>query len=157
MSEPGNGPEWSPPEPQQQPARKRRRWLWVVLVVLVLVVGGCLAAVGLVVSEVSDEGSGEADSTVKVTYEVTGDARDVTVSFSVQGTGDLRTEQELEQVTGLPWRREIETSGQDISSTLVVTVGEDGGKATCRVRVDDGPVRTDTASGPNDTATCKAP
>jgi hypothetical protein len=151
MSEPSNRPRWSEPAPPQHPVRKRRKWPWVVLVVLVLVVGGCLAAVGLVVSEVSDE----VDRTV--TYEVTGDARDVTVSLSVQGTGDLRTEQELEQVTGLPWRREIETSGQEVSSTLVVKVGADGGKATCRVRVDDGPVRTDTASGPHSTATCKAP
>ncbi|NWF27660.1 hypothetical protein HW130_15545 [Streptomyces sp. PKU-EA00015] len=155
MSEPSNHPRWHAAVPPQPPVSKRRKWPWVVLVVLVLVVGGCLAAVGLVVSEVSDEDA--VDRTATVTYEVTGDARDVTVSFSVQGTGDLRTEQELEQVTDLPWRREIKTSGQEMSSTLVVTVGADGGKATCRVRVDDRPVRTATASGPGDTATCKAP
>lgn len=153
MSEPSNRPRRSEPEPPQHPVTKRRKWPLVVLVVLLLVVGGCLAAVGLVVSEVSDE----VDEAATVTYEVTGDAREVTISRSVQGAGAPRTEPEVERVTDLPWRREAETSGQVTSSTLVVTVGAHGGEATCRVRVDDGPVRTATASGPHATAVCKAP
>ncbi|MFF8843808.1 hypothetical protein ACF08N_13980 [Streptomyces sp. NPDC015127] len=150
MSEPSNPPQRGAPVPPQPPARGRRKWPWVVLVVLLLVVGGCMAAIGLVVSEVSDE----VDRTVTVEYEVTGDARDVTVAYSVWRTGDLTTEQQ--RVTSLPWRKEIEVSGPGRSGTLVVTVGADGGKATCKVRVDDGPVRTATASGAHATATCNA-
>ncbi|WP_432249727.1 MmpS family transport accessory protein [Streptomyces sanyensis] len=150
MSEQPEPPQWGPPrQPAPQP-RRRRRWPWVLLGVVVLLAGGCAAVVAVLVNEVSDE----VDRPVTVVYEVTGDAEEVTVAYTVWNDGDLATEQRA--LDRLPWRREVEASGLGRNGTMTVTVGPNGGSATCRVTVDDGPERTATAEGAFTTATCQS-
>ncbi|MFF3688337.1 hypothetical protein [Streptomyces sp. NPDC002187] len=150
MSESRNRQGWDAPPPQGPAAQRGMRWPWVVLVVALLLAGGCVGAVGLVVSEVSDE----VWLTAKVRYEVTGDAKNVTVAYSVWTDGDIVMDQET--ATSLPWRKEVEAEGRGRSGTVVVTLGAGGGRATCSVSVDDGTPRTATASGAFATAACIA-
>ncbi|MFF3325963.1 hypothetical protein [Streptomyces sp. NPDC002889] len=123
----------------------------MLLVVALLPAGGCLAAVSLVVGEVSDE----VTRTVKVRYEVTGNAKNAAIMYSVWRNGDPATSEETAR--SLPWRKEVEADGLGTNGALVVTLGPDGGRATCTVTVGDGPPRSATASGPLATATCIAP
>ncbi|MBT2383774.1 hypothetical protein [Streptomyces sp. ISL-11] len=140
MSEPLSHPDHA----AHPHGRRRRRWPWVLLAVVILLAGGCaVLVVGL---------SNEADKTVRVTYEVTGDARRVNIAYSTWQDGERRTRQEEDRP--LPWRKELRTKGFAKGGLLAVTVGPDGGTATCSVRIDDGDPRTDTASGASATATC---
>ncbi|MDJ0342123.1 hypothetical protein QMK19_01895 [Streptomyces sp. H10-C2] len=144
---PPPGGQWPPPPPgqwQQPPARKRRTWPWVVLVLVLLVVGGCALLFATVVHESS--------KTVKVTYEVTGDATGVTISYSTWNNDNLSTSEETART--LPWRKELTTKGFVKGGSLVVTTGEAGGTAKCSVTVDNGTPKTATATGPFAVATC---
>lgn len=116
--------------------------------VALLLAGGCVGAVGPVVSEVSDA----VRETAMVRYEVTGDAKNVTVAYSVWTDGDIVMDQET--ATALPWRKQVEAEGRGRNCTVVVTLGAGGGRATCSVSVDDGTPRSATASGAFATATC---
>ncbi|WP_434592093.1 hypothetical protein [Streptomyces sp. A5-4] len=150
---PGRGggppPGYPPPDYGYPPPPKRRRvWPWVVLGVAVLLVGGCtvitLAFVGVV-----DE---EFERAVKVKYAVTGDAKDVTISYSEWSDGNLSTSTASD--ARLPWRKEVDTTGFLKGGHLTVVTGADGGTATCTVTVDGKKPRTSTASGPFATAIC---
>ena len=120
----------------------------MVLVVVLLLACGCAAVVAMVANEVSDE----SDRTVRVRYEVTGTANDVTIAYSTWRDGNLSTSEETSQ--SLPWTREVKTKGFVKGGTLTVTVGEAGGRVLCSVTVDDGSPRSATASGAFATATC---
>ncbi|MER5896144.1 hypothetical protein [Streptomyces sp. NPDC001876] len=167
---PGDRPRWGdrPRQQQGEPAHgqygppnaggpyaappptsgKRRKWPWVLLVVVLLMAGGCAAVAALITDEVSDE----VDRTVRVRYEVTGTAKDVSISYSTFRNGELSTSQVTSQ--SLPWTKDVKTKGFVKGGTLSITLGESGGKAVCSVTVDDGAPRTSTASGAFATATC---
>ncbi|WNO74987.1 hypothetical protein [Streptomyces sp. AM8-1-1] len=152
MSEPNAWRQWDGPQhaaPPPAPPRRRRRWPWVVLVIVLLLGGGCAAFAGLFVNSVSDEVS----KTVRVTYEVTGDAKDAAISYTTWRDGDMLTSEESSR--DLPWRKVVTTEGFIKGGSLSVTLGADGGRATCSVTVDDGTPRTATASGPFATASCE--
>ncbi|MER5298303.1 hypothetical protein ABT039_02435 [Streptomyces lasiicapitis] len=136
---------WSAPVPP--PPKKRRVWPWVVLGVVLLLAGGCAALIVGVVNEVDKETKRE----ITVTYEVTGDAKDVTVTYSTYNEEGLSQN----QVTGVdpPWRKEEKTTGFVKGGTLVVSTGASGGTVRCKVTA-DGTTRTATASGTFATATC---
>ncbi|MEW2526880.1 MmpS family transport accessory protein [Streptomyces sp. NPDC047071] len=137
---------WSAPVPPPQ-RKKRRKWPWVLLVLALLLAGGCAALFVGVVHEVDKESKRE----VTVRYEVTGDAKDVTVTYSVYRDGDLSQN----QVSGvdLPWRKTEKTKGFVKGGTLVATLGASGGTLRCEVTV-DGSAHTARASGPFASATC---
>ena len=137
---------WSAPVPPPQP-KKRRKWPWVLLVVFLLMAGGCVALIAGVANEVDKETKRE----ITVTYEVTGSAKDVTITYSTYSDGDL-SQNQLSDVE-LPWRKEEKTKGFVKGGTLAVTTGASGGKIRCEVTA-DGTTRTATASGKFATATC---
>lgn len=120
----------------------------MLLVIALLLAGGCAALFALVVNEVSEE-SGE---TVTIRYEVAGRARDVTITYSTWRGGD----ESLSQESGvtLPWSKQVEAKGFLKGGTLTLTLGSEGGTATCSVTVGDGAPKTATASGPFASASC---
>jgi hypothetical protein len=134
----------SPPQGYAPPPRKRRKWPWVLLVVVILFAGGCAAIIASI--------SHEATKTVKVKYEVTGDARNVTVTYSTWNDGNIATSQE--NVAQLPWTKELKTKGFTRGGSLVVSLGAAGGSVSCSVTVDKDTPRTAQATGPFATATC---
>ncbi|MCF2530511.1 hypothetical protein [Yinghuangia soli] len=115
-----------------------------MLVVAILFAGGCVAIIAGV--------SNEASKTVKVKYQVTGDARSVTVTYTTWNDGDTSTSQDT--VTQLPWTKEMDAKGFSRGGSLVVTIGAAGGSVECSVTVDDGQPKTATASGAFASAAC---
>ncbi|MFF4080206.1 hypothetical protein ACFYZN_12435 [Streptomyces sp. NPDC001777] len=129
-------------------ARPRRWWPGVLLLaVLVPTVGGA-AAVEWTAGVLTREGT----RTLRVTYEVTGTARDVTVTYPAWQDGGLSTARLT--LRSLPWSGEVRTRGFMRGGSLAVTLGRSGGEVSCTVTTDDGTVRTASASGAFATATC---
>lgn len=138
---PGGGPV--PPRPP-----RRRIWPWVVLLVAVLL---ALAA-GAVSAVLADVVRSEGARTVHIRYEVTGTARDVTLTYSTWRGDELSTGRVA--LRSLPWAGELDTKGFLSGGSFVVSVGRGGGDVACAVTVDGGARRTDSASGAYATATC---
>ncbi|MFE3604275.1 hypothetical protein [Streptomyces goshikiensis] len=120
-----------------------------MLVLALLLVGGCVAVIGVVVNKVSKESS----RTVRITYAAAGNTQDVDITYSTWRDGNLEVNQDND--ARLPWTKEIHTKGFLKGGTLVVTLGPDGGTATCSVTVDDARPITATASGAFASAVCK--
>ncbi|MEU9998609.1 hypothetical protein [Streptomyces sp. NPDC050848] len=116
----------------------------MLLVLVLLAAGGCVAVFVTVSNEVS--------KTVTVEYAVTGDARDVTIAYSVWNDDGVSSRSET--VASLPWRKTLETKGFAKGGSLLISLSGTGGTATCSVIVDDGTPTTATASGPSAAATC---
>ncbi|ARZ67282.1 hypothetical protein SMD11_1621 [Streptomyces albireticuli] len=116
----------------------------MLLGVALLLVGGCAALVVVI--------GNETDKTVKVVYEVTGDAKQVNIAYSTWRDGSLVTESASSQA--LPWRKELSAKGFVKGGLLAVTIGSGGGSARCEVTVGDDAPRTAGTSGAGATATC---
>ncbi|MBT2467075.1 hypothetical protein J7E97_04100 [Streptomyces sp. ISL-66] len=147
----GQRPPQGPPPyayPPPAPARRRRRWPWFLLGLVLLLLGGCAALFAVFVNEVSEEAARPA----RITYAATGTAARATISYSTWRDGNLAASQVGDQT--LPWTKEIATKGFVKGGSLVVTLGADGGTATCSVTVDDSPPITATASGSFASAVC---
>ncbi|MGW1656870.1 hypothetical protein [Streptomyces atratus] len=138
---------WPQPQPQPQPGRPRQ-WRWVALVVVLVLASGGAAAVAVVAGELSREGT----KPLWITYEVTGTAKDVDVTYPTWQDGDLSTARLT--LRTLPWTGELKTKGFMKGGSFAVTLGESGGEVACAVTVDDGTVRTASASGAFATAIC---
>ncbi|MCX4778540.1 hypothetical protein [Streptomyces sp. NBC_01264] len=155
---PSDPPRWGPRPPQHPPGqsypyppppRRRRRWPWVLLGLLLLLLGGCAALFAVFVNEVSEEAARPA----RITYAATGTASGpVSLTYSTWRDGSLSTSQV--GAATLPWSKELTTKGFVKGGSLVVTLGADGGTATCSVTVDDDPPVTATATGPFASAVC---
>ncbi|WP_326765195.1 hypothetical protein OG978_11960 [Streptomyces sp. NBC_01591] len=128
--------------------RRRRRWPWVLLVVVLALASGGAVAVGVVAGALSREET----KPLRITYEVTGTAKDVTVTYPTWRNGDLSTARLT--LRTLPWAGETRTRGFMSGGSFAVTLGASGGEVACAVTVDNGTVRTATASGAFATATC---
>lgn len=137
---------WTAPVPPPQ-SRKRRKWPWVLLVLVLLLVGGCAALIVGIGHEVDKESKRE----ITIDYEVTGDAKDVTITYSVYSDGDLSQNQVSD--VDLPWRKKEKTKGFVKGGTLIATTGASGGIVRCKVTA-DGSTHTARASGRFATATC---
>ncbi|MFH8567453.1 MmpS family transport accessory protein [Streptomyces sp. NPDC017993] len=120
----------------------------MVLGLCLLLVGGCAAAVAVLVSDVTEE----ITKTVQVSYEVTGDAKDVAITYSTWRDEDMSTSQATART--LPWTKEMQAEGLVKGGALSITLGAGGGTATCSVSVDGAQAKTATATGPNATASC---
>lgn len=132
---------------RRQPPR-RRLWPWVLLMVAVL-----LALVAGAVSAVLAHGvSQESSKTLRIRYEVTGTAKDVTLTYSTWQDEALSTGRLT--LRTLPWAGELETRGFMNGGSFVVSLGRSGGDVACSVTADDGTRLTDRASGAFATATC---
>ncbi|MEE1842634.1 hypothetical protein ABZ776_35260 [Streptomyces sp. NPDC007076] len=126
----------------------RRRWPWVLLVVVLALATGGAVAVELVAGALSRDGM----ESRRIGYRVTGTAKDVTVTYPTWRDGDLATARLT--LRTLPWAGETRTRGFMNGGSFAVTLGPSGGEVACAVTVDDGTVRTATASGAFATATC---
>ncbi|MBB5108616.1 hypothetical protein [Streptomyces spectabilis] len=82
---------------------------------------------------------------------MTGDAKDVTITYSTYGDGHASQN----QVTDVdpPWRKQLKTKGFVKGGRLAITTAASGGTVHCRVTA-DGTTRTATASGVFATAVC---
>ncbi|MFF3780360.1 hypothetical protein [Streptomyces sp. NPDC001933] len=136
---PGGIPEGMP---------RRRRWPWVLFVSVLALAGAGAVAVEVAAGELSREGT----RPLRITYEVTGTAKDVTVTYPTWRDGDLSTARLT--LRTLPWAGETRTRGFMSGGSFAVTLGATGGEVACAVTVDNGTVRTATASGAFATATC---
>ncbi|MFF1924849.1 hypothetical protein ACFVW8_30320 [Streptomyces sp. NPDC058221] len=134
--------------PERQQPRRRRLWPWVVLMVAVLLALAAGAVSAVLAHGISQEGS----KTLRIRYEVTGTARDVTLTYSTW-QGEALSTGRLTLRT-LPWAAELDTRGFMNGGSFVVGLGRSGGDVTCSVTADDGTRRTDRASGAFATATC---
>jgi len=117
----------------------------IIVSVLGLVV--CIvwvAIIGTAVNEVNEE----VNRTAKVTYEVSGDAKNVDVSY-----GETLDQKE-ETVATLPWTKEMENKGVYKGGMLTVTTDENGGTVTCKITVDGKEVSTKTDTGPFASVVC---
>lgn len=124
------------------------------------IAGVVVSAIGLVIcilwaaafGKAANDIQEEANRSVTVQYEVTGNASNVTVTYSTFGDGNTSMNQE--DVTSLPWSKDVGTTGLFKGGSLTVTTGADGGKVTCTVSVDGKESTTSTAKGQFSTASC---
>ncbi|MER7723765.1 hypothetical protein [Streptomyces sp. NPDC096323] len=138
----------APGPPVPPPPRRRRLWPWVLLLIAVVLALGAGAVSAVLAREVSAERA----RTVHIRYEVTGAARDVTLTYSTWKGEELSTARLT--LRSLPWTGELDTKGFMNGGTFVVSLGKSGGDVACSVTVDDGTHRTASASGAFATATC---
>lgn len=110
--QPWSGPQGPPPGypvhpgyPQQPPPKGKSRWPWIIGVgVLVLVL---VAVLGLVVINAGGDGDEQAVQRTVVTYEVTGAAGSVELSYqSAEGQRPPTT-------VSLPWTETVTLEGED--------------------------------------------
>lgn len=124
------------------------------------IAGIVLSAVGLVVcilwvaafGKAVNDVNQEANRSVTVHYEVTGNAPNATISYTTFGDGDTSTSQE--EVNKLPWSKDLTTKGLFKGGSLTVTTGAEGGSVTCTVTIDGKDAKTSTARGEFATASC---
>ncbi|WP_027942558.1 DUF4190 domain-containing protein [Amycolatopsis taiwanensis] len=93
----------------------------------------------------------EANQPTTVVYEVTGDATDVSIDYTTFGE---TTTSDSETTATLPWTKEVQTKGLLTGGSLIVTTGDKGGSATCKVTVNGTVAKTSTARGPFAIADC---
>jgi hypothetical protein len=120
---------------------------------LILSVAGlvvCIAWAAGTTKAINDVNT-EAGRTVTVHYEVSGTAKDATVTYSVANGTNWSTSQEQVQ---LPWTKDLTSTGLAKGGTLTVTTGAGGGNATCKVVVDGKDTKTADAVGQFATASC---
>lgn len=106
-----------------------------------------------VINKAVDDVREEVNRPTTVTYEVTGDATNVSIDYTTFGD---QTTGENETAATLPWTKEVQTKGVLTGGSLIVTTGEEGGSATCKVTVDGNVAKTSTARGPFAIADCTA-
>lgn len=124
------------------------------------IAGAVLSVIGLVIcilyaavftKAVSDVNQ-QQNAVSTITYEVTGDAKGATVTYSsFDGSGSAMNQETASQ---LPWHKDIQAKGLFSGGSLVVSAGSDGGTVACKVTVNGKESKTATASGPFATATC---
>lgn len=94
----------------------------------------------------------DAGKSVTLKFSVTGTARDVTIAYPTFRDDTITTRKV--KATTLPWHKELTTTGYVQGGALSLTLGPDGGTATCSVVVDNGKAHTKTATGPSATVAC---
>lgn len=123
------------------------------------IAGAILSVIGLVLcivwvaafSKVASDTVKESNTAVKITYEVTGDATNVDVTYTTLGKHMSTNETTVKE---LPWSKEAKVKGLAKGGTLTVSTGEDGGEVNCKVTVGDEKPITGSASGSFATANC---
>jgi Mycobacterium membrane protein len=123
------------------------------------VAGVVCSAIGLVIcilwvvafGKAVEDVRNESNRVATVHYEVSGDAKNVTITYSTFGDG-ISTNQETAAV--LPWAKDVQTTGLGKGGSLTVTAGPEGGTVNCKVTVDGQEAKTGTAAGPMATASC---
>ncbi|GLZ29138.1 hypothetical protein Lesp02_13280 [Lentzea sp. NBRC 105346] len=117
----------------------------IILSVIGLVV--CIVWVAVIGSAVN-EAKEEVERVAEVTYDVTGDAKNVDVTY-----GEVLNPVD-EKVTTLPWTKQVQNKGVYKGGMLTVTADENGGTVSCKITVDGKVVSEKTDSGPFASAVC---
>ncbi len=86
---------------------------------------------------------------VRLVYDVTGTVERATVTYSDTGGGTRR-----EELTRLPWHKELVVPEKPERGVLTVTIGPAGGDVACEVSVDGVERRSATATGAHTSALC---
>ncbi|MFC6089264.1 hypothetical protein [Saccharothrix lopnurensis] len=120
------------------PERRSARW-FLIPVCAVLVAGAAVLVPRLTAPA----------PPVRVVYDVTGRAERATVTYSAEDGGTRR-----EELTSLPWHRELVVPGGPERGVLTVTIGPAGGEVACEVSVDGVEQRSATATGAHTSALC---
>lgn len=140
-----------PPTAYQPPPKKRhtaRNVLIVFAVLSVLGIGGCLAVVGLVGSELEKESNTEHS----VVYKVTGTSK---VASTLTYTTDGGTTTEQVSNAKLPWSKSLKIKGMISIYQISAQNGlGETGTITCTIEVDGEVVKTATAEGEAAIASC---
>jgi hypothetical protein len=120
---------------------------------VVSVIGLVICIVWVVaINDAVDDINKEANKESTITYEVTGDVASVDVDYSTYGDAGVTSSQE--NVTTLPWTKDMKTKGFVKGGSLLVMADEVGGTVTCRVLIDGKEATTNTATGSFAVATC---
>ncbi|MDQ2582591.1 MmpS family transport accessory protein [Saccharothrix yanglingensis] len=132
------------PEPERPPRPRFRTWS-VVAGAAALVIGA-LALVLWATRPVPP---------VRVVYEVSGEVERATVTYSTFRQGGTHPGETLrEELTALPWRKELVVADAPVDGVLTVTIGQSGGDVACAVTVDGVERRSATATGAHTSALC---
>jgi len=124
------------------------------------IAGAVLSVLGLVIcilyaavfTQAVNDVHQQQNAVATISYDVTGDAKSATVTYSsFDGNGSTTNQETANQ---LPWHKDIQAKGLFRGGSLVVGAGPDGGTVTCKVSVNGKEAKTATASGPFATATC---
>jgi hypothetical protein len=124
------------------------------------IAGAILSVIGLVVciayamfaAAVVTTVHNDQNTTASIGYDVTGDAKGATVTYSSFGANGASTNQET--ASTLPWHKDLQAKGLFSGGSLTVSAGADGGSVTCKVTVNGKESKTASASGPFATASC---
>jgi hypothetical protein len=116
-----------------------------IFVVIFLCVGACVAFVGGVAKNITDESNRE----VTVTYSVTGSGKSVAITYSGR---DFNTAQET--AVSLPWNKDVTIDGLGKTVTLTATNDFGGGTIACEITANGKTLAQQTSSGPFATASC---
>ncbi|KAA2264943.1 DUF4190 domain-containing protein [Solihabitans fulvus] len=124
------------------------------------IAGLVVSVVGLVIcilwvvafGKAADDLNKAANSEATVVYEVTGDAKDASITYSSFDNGAASTNQE--QAATLPWKKELKTKGILKGGSVTALAGPDGGTVSCKVTIDGVEKKTATATGPAAMASC---
>ncbi|GAB2746411.1 MmpS family transport accessory protein [Amycolatopsis magusensis] len=119
----------------------------VGIVASVIGLGVCVAWL-FIFNQAVNEVQDEYNRTAAVTYDVTGDATGVEVTYG-EALNPIS-----ETVDTLPWTKQMENKGVIKGGMLTVMADETGGEVTCKITVDGAVVATNTASGPFAVAIC---
>ena len=123
------------------------------------VAGIVLSAIGLVIcivwvvviSKAASDVNKQATAVATVHYEVTGDAKNVTINYTTYGDSISSSQ---ESAATLPWTKDLQEKGLVKGGSLTVIAGANGGTVACKVVVEGKPVKSGSASGPFATASC---
>lgn len=128
--------------------KKTPVWPWIlggIVLVIFLGIGGCVAFVGGVASNIDKEANRE----VEIIYGVTGSGRSVAITYSGR---DFNTAQET--AVSLPWNQSVTIDGLGKTVSLTATNDAGGGTITCQITADGTTIAQQTSSGPFATASC---
>lgn len=129
-----------------------RRAVAAVVGALLLVTGG-LVGYGLLDSG-DDRPAGRAVPTSEVTYEVLGSGS-ADITFLGDGEAARAGKAEVARAASLPWSRTVRVA-RDKQPIVSITLGEKGGRATCKLSVGGKHVQLAMASGAFGRATCSS-
>ena len=105
----------------------------------------------VVISKAASDVNKQATAVATVHYEVTGDAKNVTINYTTYGDSISSSQ---ESAATLPWTKDLQEKGLVKGGSLTVIAGANGGTVACKVVVDGKPVKSGSASGPFATASC---
>ncbi|MEV0682110.1 MmpS family transport accessory protein [Actinosynnema sp. NPDC050436] len=99
-----------------------------------------------------DDLKGHAGKESRVVYEITGTAARASATFTTYSGGDSSSNKE--EITKLPWKKEVTVTGLLSGAGLSAMTGPEGGSVTCKISVDGVEKKTATATGASAVAAC---